>query len=132
MATSAALLALAGTARGQDAAAPAASPASSPEATTLAPVRVKAKAEQETATSAVPGYTARCSATATQTDTPLIGPHVRAHGRDRRHHGYAIERWRCALNVRNLADKTYLGNRGATNCYYGSARTLVGSMTYRY
>jgi iron complex outermembrane receptor protein len=72
MATSAALLALAGTARGQDAAAPAASPASSPEATTLAPVRVKAKAEQETATSAVPGYTARCSATATQTDTPLI------------------------------------------------------------
>jgi hypothetical protein len=72
MVTSAALLALAGTARGQDAVAPPASPASNPEATTLAPVRVKAKADQETASSPVPGYTAKRSATATQTGTPLI------------------------------------------------------------
>lgn len=46
--------------------------------------------------------------------------------------GYDIERWRLALNVRNLTDKTYLGNCGATNCYYGSARTIVGTVSYRY
>lgn len=70
--TSAVLLALAGPARAQDAVAPAAPAASAPEATTLAPVHVKAKADQETATSPVPGYTAKRSATATKTDTPLI------------------------------------------------------------
>jgi iron complex outermembrane receptor protein len=46
--------------------------------------------------------------------------------------GYDIERWRLALNVRNLTDKTYLGNCGAVNCYYGSARTVVGTVAYRY
>ena len=69
--TSAVLVALASPARAQDAAVPAAPAASAPEVTTLAPVRVKAKADQETATSPVSGYTAKRSATATKTDTPL-------------------------------------------------------------
>jgi iron complex outermembrane recepter protein len=51
-------------------AAPPAAPASAPEAT-LAPVPVRASAERETATGPVPGYTAKRSATATKTDTPL-------------------------------------------------------------
>lgn len=50
-------------------AAPAPAPAAS--AATLPPVRVKAAADEETATSPVFGYRARRSATATKTDTPL-------------------------------------------------------------
>jgi len=52
---------------------PPAAAASAPdtEQATLPPVRVKAAAEKETAASPVPGYTARRSAAATKTDTPL-------------------------------------------------------------
>ncbi len=51
-------------------AAPASTPASA-DATTLPAVRVRSSAETENATGPVPGYTARRSATATRTDTPL-------------------------------------------------------------
>jgi len=53
--------------------APAASAASAPAGTetTLPAIKVKAAAEKETATGPVNGYTARRSATATKTDTPL-------------------------------------------------------------
>jgi iron complex outermembrane recepter protein len=54
----------------QQAPAPAAA-ASAPDVTTLPAVRVKATADKESATGPVQGYTARRSATATKTDTPL-------------------------------------------------------------
>lgn len=66
------LLVRAGTTRAQDTTAPAAAAASAPEATTLPPVRVRAQADQETATRPVPGYTARRCATATKTDSVRI------------------------------------------------------------
>jgi iron complex outermembrane receptor protein len=43
-----------------------------PDEPTLPEVKVKAEAEQETATGPVKGYVARASATGTKTDTPLI------------------------------------------------------------
>ncbi len=46
--------------------------ASAADETTLPAVRVQAAAEAETATSPVPGYVAKRSATATKTDTPLV------------------------------------------------------------
>jgi iron complex outermembrane receptor protein len=46
--------------------------------------------------------------------------------------GYELERLRFALNLRNAADKTYLADCGATTCYFGSARSVVGTLSYRY
>lgn len=65
-------LALPFSAAAQTIAAPA-TPASAPAGTetTLPAIRVKASAEKETATGPVTGYTAKRSATATKTDTPL-------------------------------------------------------------
>ncbi|MGY4830832.1 TonB-dependent siderophore receptor [Sphaerotilaceae bacterium SBD11-9] len=69
--TAAVLCALPALAQAQAASAPPPAPAASEPTTTLAPVRVTATTEQERATGPVQGYTARRSATATKTDTPL-------------------------------------------------------------
>lgn len=47
--------------------------------------------------------------------------------------GFDSGRWRYALNVQNLTDKTYLStclSRG--DCWYGARRTIVGSVSYRF
>ncbi len=47
--------------------------------------------------------------------------------------GYDIDRWSFALNVRNLGDKTYIGNCDQYgNCYYGDPRRVVATATYRW
>ncbi|MBB5884628.1 TonB-dependent siderophore receptor [Xanthomonas sp. LMG 8992] len=47
--------------------------------------------------------------------------------------GYDRDRWNFALNVRNLADKTYLSNCDAyDNCYYGEQRRVMATATYRW
>jgi len=46
--------------------------------------------------------------------------------------GYDIDRWSLALNLRNLAGKTYIANCGFGNCYYGPARSVVATATYRW
>lgn len=46
---------------------------------------------------------------------------------------YDLARWSLALNLRNLADKTYLANCDAYgNCYYGEQRRVTASATYRW
>lgn len=47
--------------------------------------------------------------------------------------GYDIDRWSLALNVRNLADKTYFANCDQYgNCYYGDQRKVTATATYRW
>ncbi|MBO9831175.1 TonB-dependent siderophore receptor [Xanthomonas phaseoli] len=47
--------------------------------------------------------------------------------------GYDIDRWTFALNVRNLTDKTYIGNCDQYgNCYYGDQRRVIATATYRW
>ncbi|MCI2261873.1 TonB-dependent siderophore receptor [Xanthomonas indica] len=47
--------------------------------------------------------------------------------------GYDRDRWSLAVNVRNLADKTYLSNCDAyDNCYYGEQRRVMATATYRW
>lgn len=50
--------------------------------------------------------------------------------------GYDVGNWRFALNVNNLADKTYVNScqdAGAMpRCWYGSQRSAIASMTYRW
>lgn len=47
--------------------------------------------------------------------------------------GYDFARWSLALNVRNLANKTYLANCDAYgNCYYGDQRKVIATATYRW
>ncbi|MDA8454357.1 TonB-dependent receptor, partial [Acidovorax sp. GBBC 3334] len=42
-------------------------------------------------------------------------------------------RWTFALNVRNLTDKTYIGNCDQYgNCYYGDQRRVIATATYRW
>ena len=41
--------------------------------------------------------------------------------------------WRYAINVQNLADKTYVATcLGRGDCWYGARRTIVASATYRF
>jgi iron complex outermembrane receptor protein len=47
--------------------------------------------------------------------------------------GYETRQWRYAINVQNLADKTYVATcleRG--DCWYGARRTIVASARYRF
>ncbi|WP_372156711.1 TonB-dependent siderophore receptor [Xanthomonas campestris pv. fici] len=47
--------------------------------------------------------------------------------------GYDIDRWTFALNVRNLTDKTYIGNCDQYgNCYYGDERRVIATATHRW
>ncbi|MCW0456110.1 TonB-dependent siderophore receptor [Xanthomonas sacchari] len=47
--------------------------------------------------------------------------------------GYDRDRWSLALNVHNLADRTYLSNCDAYgNCYYGEQRRVTATATYRW
>lgn len=47
--------------------------------------------------------------------------------------GYDFSHWSLALNLRNLADKTYIANCDAyASCYYGYPRTAVATATYRW
>ncbi len=48
--------------------------------------------------------------------------------------GYDFQQWSLALNVRNLADKTYLSNcdGAAQSCFYGDQRGLIATATYRW
>lgn len=46
---------------------------------------------------------------------------------------YEMDRWSLALNVRNLADKTYLANCDAYgSCYYGEPRRITATARYRW
>ncbi len=47
---------------------------------------------------------------------------------------YELEQWSLALNVRNLANKTYLANCDGTaqTCYYGDQRRVIATATYRW
>lgn len=41
--------------------------------------------------------------------------------------------WRAALNIANLADKTYVASCGARgDCWYGARRNIVGTVSYRW
>lgn len=44
---------------------------------------------------------------------------------------YTTGPWRVALNVRNLADKTYVSNC-TYGCFYGEARRVIATATYRW
>ncbi|RYF41577.1 MAG: TonB-dependent receptor [Comamonadaceae bacterium] len=44
---------------------------------------------------------------------------------------YTTGPWRIALNVRNVADKTYVANC-TYGCFYGEARQMVATATYRW
>ncbi len=44
---------------------------------------------------------------------------------------YELEGVKAQLNVKNIADKRYVGSCWDT-CYYGSGRTFVGTITYRW
>lgn len=46
--------------------------------------------------------------------------------------GYDIERWSLALNIRNLANRIYLGNCSAGICRFGDLRTVAATATYRW
>lgn len=46
--------------------------------------------------------------------------------------GYRLERWDFALNLRNLANKTYLTNCGYGTCYYADRRTTIATASYRW
>ncbi len=46
---------------------------------------------------------------------------------------YERDKWRLAVNVKNLLDTTYVATcDNASFCYYGLRRTAVGSLTYRW
>lgn len=44
---------------------------------------------------------------------------------------YTTGAWRLALNVTNLADKTYVASRIST-CFYGEPRKIITTVTYRW
>lgn len=47
--------------------------------------------------------------------------------------GYDFERWSLALNLRNLANKTYIANCDSYgSCYYGDQRKMALTATYRW
>lgn len=48
--------------------------------------------------------------------------------------GYALDtNWRVGLNVENLFDKQYVGEcNNAARCYWGTDRTVQGTLTFRY
>ncbi|MBV7540564.1 TonB-dependent siderophore receptor [Acidovorax sp. sic0104] len=46
--------------------------------------------------------------------------------------GYHTGPWRFALNLSNLADKTYIGSCAMYGCFYGEPRKLIGTATYRW
>jgi len=46
--------------------------------------------------------------------------------------GRDIGAWSLALNVRNLADKTYVTTCGLESCYYGDLRRFTATATYRW
>ncbi|RYY89749.1 MAG: TonB-dependent siderophore receptor, partial [Comamonadaceae bacterium] len=46
--------------------------------------------------------------------------------------GYDIDRWSLALNVRNLANKRYIGLCDPGHCYYGDPRQVTATATYRF
>lgn len=71
LATSAACVATAALAQATAPAAPASAASATAAEPTLPAIKVKAASEKENATGPVPGYTAKRSATATKTDTPL-------------------------------------------------------------
>ena len=46
---------------------------------------------------------------------------------------YDTAKWRYAINVNNLTDKTYIAtclSRG--DCWYGARRSVIASATYRF
>ncbi|MCB8835863.1 TonB-dependent siderophore receptor [Aurantimonas sp. VKM B-3413] len=46
---------------------------------------------------------------------------------------YERDHWRGALNVSNIADKTYVAScNGADSCFYGDPRKITASLTYRW
>lgn len=48
--------------------------------------------------------------------------------------GYALDaNWRVGLNVENLFDKQYVGEcNNAARCYWGTDRTVLGTLSFRY
>jgi iron complex outermembrane receptor protein len=44
---------------------------------------------------------------------------------------YELEGWRAQLNVKNIADKSYVSSCWNT-CYYGAGRTFTGTLSYRW
>ncbi|KPU92363.1 ligand-gated channel protein [Variovorax paradoxus] len=46
--------------------------------------------------------------------------------------GYDFARWSLALNLRNVANKTYFANCDSFTCYYGDQRSVLGTATYRW
>lgn len=47
--------------------------------------------------------------------------------------GYDSGRWRYALNVQNIADKSYVSTcLGRGDCFYGARRTVIASARYRF
>ncbi|SAK97266.1 TonB-dependent siderophore receptor [Caballeronia pedi] len=46
---------------------------------------------------------------------------------------YDIDHWRLALNVDNLADRTFVSSCAtATKCFYGARRTIIGTARYQW
>lgn len=46
---------------------------------------------------------------------------------------YDLPHWRVALNANNLFDRRYIATcNGANYCYYGSSRTVLGTISYRW
>lgn len=46
--------------------------------------------------------------------------------------GYGAGPWKFALNLSNLADKTYIGSCAMYGCFYGEPRKMIGTATYRW
>ena len=45
---------------------------------------------------------------------------------------YDLEGWRLGLNASNLFDKQYVKCTGTTSCTWGTGRTIIGSLKYRW
>ncbi|WP_439813864.1 TonB-dependent siderophore receptor [Zavarzinia sp. CC-PAN008] len=45
---------------------------------------------------------------------------------------YELQRWRLAVNFRNLADETYIATCSFGSCFYGDGRSVVASLAYRW